>query len=65
MDLSGEMPVGMMTMCDCPESRAAWETQHRAEIEARKNANRGTARSRSVIHAGRTPMPISSRRRSR
>lgn len=58
VDTTGEMPVGLMTMCDCPQSRAAWETQHRADIERRKNAARGTGvRSRSIVHVGRTPAP--------
>lgn len=59
VDSTGEMPVGLMVMCDCPEARAAWETQHRADMERRKNALRGSSvRSRSIIHAGRTPHPM-------
>lgn len=59
VDTTGEMPVGLLVMCDCPEARAAWETKHRADMEARKNAARGTnVRSRSIVHAGRTPQPM-------
>lgn len=57
VDMTGEIPVGTMVLCDCPESRAAWEAEHRATIERRKNAARGGMRSRSIIHAGRVPVP--------
>lgn len=66
VDTTGEMPVGMMVLCDCPEARAAWETQHRADIERRKNAARGSSVcSRSIIHVGRTPQPMGRKHRSR
>jgi len=66
INTTGEIPVGTLTLCDCPESRAAWETKHRAEMEARKNLNRGTAvRSRSIVHIGRVPGSTGKRYRSR
>lgn len=33
--------VGILTMCDCKESRDEWERQHRIEMERRKRAKRG------------------------
>lgn len=66
VDSTGEMPVGTMILCDCPESRQAWETQHRAEMERRKAASRGTSiRSRSIVHVGRTPQPVGAQKRHR
>lgn len=63
IDTTGEIPVGVLQLCDCPGARAAWEQQHRAAMEARKNALRGTAiRSRSIIHAGRTSQPTGKQR---
>jgi len=57
MDLSGDMPTGVLQLCDCPEFRKAWEADHRAKMERRKQAQRGGIRSRSIIHVGRTPGP--------
>lgn len=55
IDTTGVMPVGMMAMCDCLEARQAWETQHRAEVEARKNASRrGRVREANLLYLGRT-----------
>jgi phage terminase large subunit GpA-like protein len=66
IDTTGEMPVGMLVMCDCPEARKAWEADHRAKMEARKNATRNASvRSRSIIHAGRTPSPVGKRSKIR
>lgn len=36
----GEMPVGFLPQCDCPEFRADWEKKHRAEMERRKRKSR-------------------------
>ena len=60
MDMTGEMPVGMMVACDCSESRKAWETQHRAEVERRKNARRN-----SLTQVGRTTPAHKAKHRSR
>jgi len=58
IDFTGDMPVGMMPVCDCPESRQAWEAQHRAEVEARKNALRnGRIRASNLLTVGRTTPP--------
>lgn len=58
VDTTGEIPVGTLIMCDCPEARAAWEAKHRADMERRKNATRGSSvRSRSIVNVGRTPHP--------
>lgn len=66
IDSTGEMPVGTMILCDCKESRAAWEAQHRADMERRKAASRGSAiRSRSIVHVGRTPQPVGTQRKHR
>lgn len=55
IDSTGTMPVGMMAMCDCPDARKAWEEKHRAEVEARKNANRrGRLREANLLYVGRT-----------
>lgn len=59
VDFSGEMPTGMLQLCDCPQARTAWETEHRAAMERKKNASRGGVRSGSIIHVGRTPRPNS------
>lgn len=32
--------TGIMAICDCAESRVAWETEHRMKMEARKRAQR-------------------------
>lgn len=57
MDFSGDMPTGMLSICDCPESRATWEREHRAQVEQRKQALRNSSKNRSIIHVGRTPVP--------
>lgn len=57
MDFSGDVPSGVLSLCDCQESRAAWEREHRAQIEQRKQALRNSANTRSIIHVGRTPHP--------
>jgi len=57
VDFSSDMPTGMLQLCDCPQARAAWELEHRAAMERRKNASRGGVRSRSIITTGRTPRP--------
>ena len=55
IDTTGVMPVGLLPLCDCPDARTAWETQHRAQMEQRKNAMRGgSVRSRSLVNVGRT-----------
>lgn len=56
IDMSGDMPVGTLVACDCMASRTAWETAHRASMERRKNAQRGSSvRSRSLVNVGRVP----------
>lgn len=58
IDTSQEIATGVLAICDCKESREAWEIQHRADMERKKNAQRGsTLRSKSIVHAGRTPHP--------
>lgn len=58
MDFSGIMLSGTLSICDCKENRDAWEREHRARMEQRKQANRGSEiRSRSIVHVGRTPGP--------
>lgn len=36
--ISGDQ--GLLVLCDCKESREAWEREHRATIERRKKARR-------------------------
>lgn len=55
IDFSGDTPTGMLSMCDCPEFRVAWEADHRAKIERQKVARRNATTSRSIVHVGRTP----------
>lgn len=38
----GGNPTGMLQLCDCDGARKAWEAEHRATIEARKNARRAS-----------------------
>ncbi len=35
---------GLLTMCECKESRDEWERNHRIEMERRKNFKRGGRR---------------------
>lgn len=63
VDFSGEMPTGTMQLCDCPQFRAVWEADHRAKMERKKIAQRSGARSSSIIHVGRTPMPTGRKHR--
>jgi hypothetical protein len=39
--VAGGLAHGFVSLCDCAESRQAWEKEHRARIERLKRAKRG------------------------
>lgn len=51
VDMTGEMPTGILPQCDCKEFREDWERKHRAEIEQRKQRRRNTP----LTQVGREP----------
>jgi|LakMenE01Jun11ns_1017448.scaffolds.fasta_scaffold9956643_5 hypothetical protein len=66
IDFSGEVPTGMLQLCDCSQARASWEAEHRARIERQKTLRRSTVHARSLVHTGRSPTTtVKPRQRSR
>lgn len=57
IDTTGETPVGVLPVCTCPAAFAAWETEHRAAIERRKQRRRNERNNMPLHFAGRTTIP--------